>query len=57
MVMVGCTWMMTLPFSTAFSFFAGLFSSPMGSAHIFFTGVPPTVVPVAVALGEQWTGC
>ena len=56
-VMVDWVWMMTLPISTAFSFSAGLLSSPMGSTHLFFAGVPSTVVPVTVALGQHWLRC
>lgn len=56
-VVVDCVWMMTLPISTAFSFSAGLLSAPMGSTHLFFAGVPSTVVPVTVAPGQHWPGC
>jgi hypothetical protein len=56
-VMVVCVWMMTFPIPTAFSFSASLLSAPMGSTHFFFAGVPPTVVPVPVALGQHWPGC
>lgn len=57
MVTVNFVMMTTLPLSTAFSLFAGLFSSPLGSAHILSMGVPSTVVPVTVALGQHWPGC
>jgi hypothetical protein len=53
MVMVDWLWMMPLPISTAFSFSAGLLSAPLGSTHFFFAGVPPTVVLIAVALGQH----
>jgi hypothetical protein len=56
-VMVDWVWMMPLPISTAFSFSAGLLPSPMRSTHLFFAGVPPTVVPIAVALSQHWLGC